>query len=546
MDYICDWARYIHREIIIKELMILSRSYVDELSDMFSTTGITVASNQGRRSGFRSVSLTHNAMNTTSRSLERVAAWNKLQENFNPRSAVQSDILRQHDRSDIVVRDPKFITSRLVGVIMTNANFHELFDSISQLDQGMPASYLSSVLEELDHADPFYMNRSLLYEMESTWTGLQRTLQDDENPHDTFQLLFTVSYYIGLDWGLVREICYFAISEDAKELLKEKVHGKRRSSMRRRSRASKDDKPTFNCSPKVAQLLINSFQAGSVDDLLSHCLNRLSLRVVVGSLNTRNSAIDTRDFVFQIGSNQCCLTPMEPALSHRIIWALQTCNTPATTLHISTRIDDQSLFRGLNTGNEVNRNFANQVAILAQTESFYHTTDTVRSCGLCIYALDRQKLRGFTRDLLKLGFRFQHCMNTTRLDHESDEEFRWNTKSVDSGAVQIPASFRSFFQDLVTSLNQNEGEDTISYNPNEQTKNMRILTSILEYRNTCEDEEESDEETVKDKESDDDYVESVEDEYEEEDEDYEEEDEDYEEEGSISIPDSYLATWRHS
>jgi hypothetical protein len=103
-----------------------------------------------------------------------------------------------------------------------------------------------------------------------------------------------------------------------------------------------------------------------------------------------------------------------------------------------------------------------------------------------------------------------------------------------------------FFQDLVTSLNQNEGEDTISYNPNEQTKNMRILTSILEYRNTCEDEEESDEETVKDKESDDDYVESVEDEYEEEEEDYEEEDEDYEEEGSISIPDSYLATWRHS
>ncbi|KAF5004166.1 hypothetical protein FDECE_9304 [Fusarium decemcellulare] len=190
IDYICDWARDIHRESVINCLRSLvtadSRSLAYD-SDVFSLAA----------------------------GLDR---WNHFfdgdQESASDRSRSEDtqDPLQAFDTQTIAARDARYVHYRVAALYITGENMVRAVHSSDAIP--MWAEKFLSLLK-----GAWLVKKECLDSLEAIWTGTDRDGTDMSPPDKMFLAVFTISAYISPDWQQNMEIGYIAIAEDAFQVL---------------------------------------------------------------------------------------------------------------------------------------------------------------------------------------------------------------------------------------------------------------------------------------------------------------------------------------
>ncbi|KAG4293561.1 hypothetical protein FPRO06_00146 [Fusarium proliferatum] len=183
IDYIADWARDIYREGIARSLYKLASSDSTSLAqdeDIFSLAG-------------------------------NVADWisaNPSGDEFG-KCAAYEDPLHELDCKEGVLRDKRFICTELVGLLITAENLDEFLRTGNTDDETrkLTTSLLYSI------ADSFQVKGSVLNDLETSWTGFDKSLPEMPHPEETFLVVITSRFYLTSKWDQVRELAYVAVSK---------------------------------------------------------------------------------------------------------------------------------------------------------------------------------------------------------------------------------------------------------------------------------------------------------------------------------------------
>lgn len=236
IDYIADWARDIYREGIARSLYKLASSDSTSLAqdeDIFSLAG-------------------------------NVADWisaNPSGDEFG-KCAAYEDPLHELDCKEGVLRDTRFICTELVGLLITAENLDEFLRTGNTDDETrkLTTSLLYSI------ADSFQVKGSVLNDLETSWTGFDKSLPEMPHPEETFLVVITSRFYLTSKWDQVRELAYVAVS---KSLVKD---------LRGIARVPNNTFRSLQEAPMVKSLvLFNELLARSARDNLSACLSSLNL-----------------------------------------------------------------------------------------------------------------------------------------------------------------------------------------------------------------------------------------------------------------------------
>ncbi|KAI1031302.1 hypothetical protein LB504_000118 [Fusarium proliferatum] len=183
IDYIADWARDLYREGIAHSLQKLAACDSSSLArdeDLVSLSG---------------------NMGTWLNSL--------LDTNRDTVSQVLRDPLHEFDTEAGVFRDPRFVRSECLGLIITHNNVEEFLRT--GLTNNAAGNLISRLIGNLKGA--CRMTGRLLNDLELLWTDTDRDLSDVVQSEETFYVVATTAFYLNSNWEPVRELSYLAVSE---------------------------------------------------------------------------------------------------------------------------------------------------------------------------------------------------------------------------------------------------------------------------------------------------------------------------------------------
>ncbi|KAF5628969.1 hypothetical protein F52700_8062 [Fusarium sp. NRRL 52700] len=183
IDYIADWARDLYREGIARGLRKLADCDSSSLArdeDLVSLSG-----NMGTW---------FNGLFDTNRDTVR---------------HVQGDPLHEFDTEAGVFRDPRFVRSKCLGLVITHNNVEEFLRTEST--NKAAGNLISRLIGNLKGA--CRMTGRLLNELELLWTDNDWDLSDIMQPEEIFYVVATTAFYLNSNWESVRELSYLAVSQ---------------------------------------------------------------------------------------------------------------------------------------------------------------------------------------------------------------------------------------------------------------------------------------------------------------------------------------------
>ncbi|KAF5535583.1 hypothetical protein FNAPI_12016 [Fusarium napiforme] len=183
IDYIADWARDLYREGIACSLQKLAACDSSSLA-----RDEDVASLSGK-------------MGTWLNSL--------LDTNRDTVDQVLRDPLHECDTEAGVFRDPRFVRSECVGLVITHNNVEEFLRT--EPTNNAAGNLISRLIDNLKGA--CRMTGRLLNDLEVLWTDTDRDLSDSEQPEETFYVVATTVFYLNSNWEPIRELSYLAVSQ---------------------------------------------------------------------------------------------------------------------------------------------------------------------------------------------------------------------------------------------------------------------------------------------------------------------------------------------
>lgn len=440
VDYICDWARSVHREAIIRELQKLAPPLSDNVSDLSSLARLSGqtyrryrvrdGSSQTQRGSqhLQNPSTVSNIQSSSPQAqerLDRIASWWVGQESQRLDAAIKRDPFCQYDSSHGVIRDANYVRSRVLGLYITDSTFVYLAQCRQTDKQSI--ELLRRIRRRFEKEEPVLVEQSTLDDLEANWSGNVRRLQVHDNPQEIFQVIFTVSAYIDSDWSLTRELCYVAISKSAKKLLNDGLlacpNGGRKGYL-------KDDvwmKLKVQPSRKVADALA-PFLKSSAIATLAGCLYRSSVRLIFTKTETYDSHVIGSD-----GEIICAKVLADKPRSRDVAWLLYRLhrigrNEPFVPfLRTSQTVDDlRSLKGGLMRSNPwTTYNLSPSNAIPAySTNKYGNILPGAAVC--CIYILDRENITSLLEDVGSRRETLQYSIVTERLSPTFGRSINWN------------------------------------------------------------------------------------------------------------------------
>ncbi|KAF4422197.1 hypothetical protein F53441_14301 [Fusarium austroafricanum] len=183
IDYMADWARDVYREGIARSLQKLAMSDTESLAhdaDIFSLAG-------------------------------NIRDWDCGSPETNEVGANQSiqDPLHEFDCKYSAFRDPRFMITRFIGLIITENNVDEfLGTAVSKSTTKKLTTSLLSCIQ-----DSVRVKGYLLDELELLWTDTHRHFSGMTHPDEIFYVVVTSVFYLTEDWEQTRELSYVAVSE---------------------------------------------------------------------------------------------------------------------------------------------------------------------------------------------------------------------------------------------------------------------------------------------------------------------------------------------
>ncbi|KAF5686309.1 hypothetical protein FCIRC_3027 [Fusarium circinatum] len=183
IDYIADWARDLYREGIARGLRKLAQCDSSSLArdeDVASLSG-----NMGTW---------FNGLFDTNRDAV---------------SQILRDPLHEFDTEVAVFRDPRFVRSKCLGLVITHSNVEEFLRT--ERTNYATGNLISDLIANLKGA--CRMKGRLLNDLELLWTDTDRDLSDIVQPEETFYVVVTTVFYLNSNWEPVRELSYLAVSQ---------------------------------------------------------------------------------------------------------------------------------------------------------------------------------------------------------------------------------------------------------------------------------------------------------------------------------------------
>ena len=119
------------------------------------------------------------------------------------------DPLQNFDCEYAYLRDSRFITTKLVGLVITESNVDEFLgtaESNNDLKKLIDSLFLC--MEQ-----PIRVQGHMLDELEFLWTETERRFSGLAHPDEIFYVVVTSSFYLTTNWEQTRELNYLAVSE---------------------------------------------------------------------------------------------------------------------------------------------------------------------------------------------------------------------------------------------------------------------------------------------------------------------------------------------
>ncbi|RFU26992.1 hypothetical protein B7463_g9352, partial [Scytalidium lignicola] len=472
IDYICDWAREVHREAMIRQLSKLAAPVSDDLSELDSFERLSVGSIHGMREANNNI--THPGHRNQqpqmefATSLRRIGSW-KPESNNTP---LQADPFREFDSAAGVVRDSKFIHSRVIGLCISLSNF-ELLENCKDSDKES-MNLLKTIVRRLETEEPLFMDYSTLYDMEHAWTGVNRNNRDQTDAPDffhegVFHVLVTFSAYVTSEWELTRELCYLAISEPAKDLLFRKTREVRRRSSRGFTCPLYED--VGNIRPEAIAEYTKQLLGATAQQTLTACLYCSSFCPSVQRISEDDSDIDLPPALYEDAGVRYSLEPRPKKASRDIVWSLYRKhrvgrNEPGIAfLNVSKRLDELNIptskGRGRSSPWPSYNKAPGELAVLAVAQSKLAVLVSAPSIDgpslaniteNCIFVMDRVKVTQLLPLLRAQGRRFHYRFAITRLCAKFAPEVSWNnTHSIrKGGSSQIGEDILAYVEQALT------------------------------------------------------------------------------------------------
>jgi hypothetical protein len=132
-----------------------------------------------------------------------------LESNRDTVSQVLRNPLHEFDTEAGVFRDPRFVRSECVGLVITHNNVEEFLRT--EPTHNAADNLISRLIDSLKGA--CRMTGRLLNDLELLWTDTDRDLSDSVQPEENFYVVATTVFYLNSNWEPVRELSYLAVSQ---------------------------------------------------------------------------------------------------------------------------------------------------------------------------------------------------------------------------------------------------------------------------------------------------------------------------------------------
>ncbi|KAF2474461.1 uncharacterized protein BDR25DRAFT_386024 [Lindgomyces ingoldianus] len=206
LDYILDWARDIYRPNILRQLKMLTTANISDAMtmgldpDIYSLRGDVEPWMETMEPG---------------EIIDGNLSGEKADEPQN--SASNQGILDQFSNKIGVVRDARFMESRIRGLFITPDNLQTLLLGFDTTDNAKRV--VRTMLSILARRSVVLESENVLRAVEDQWIGATRTTGRIAARNRTVYAQFRVSYFIDPMWQQVRELTYLAVTHDAKDAL---------------------------------------------------------------------------------------------------------------------------------------------------------------------------------------------------------------------------------------------------------------------------------------------------------------------------------------
>jgi hypothetical protein len=437
LDHVFDWARDVYREAVIAELETIAvsttRNHMIDVEISSSIDTVTVLSIRDEDRHHLKVG---EGASDPATKLNRIASWNRRSmSQINEvhdlhRGEGIRDPLRRFDSDHGVLRDAKFIRSRVMGLYITEDNFDILFNSTP--NDKSSRRLFQRIISRLEKEQPIFVNQEALTALELAWTGVDRGSLEFPNQETEFQMLLTFSAYLTPDWEQTRELCYIAISRRAKEAMYRIARG---ASKRSKGFLSPSHRQSTCVQDTEIVLKIVYFHLQTtIQTNLSACIYRCS--VCPELIVKENGERDVEDDIFRDSQGKliCKMKPQSEKKSRTVVWSIYKAhrigrNEPSSPfLRVSSRWDEQKLDHQPNerlptpwTTIPIRKS---ETAILAGSEDAkVESTFSAK----CIFLTDRSMLEHQLADLRSRKHVFPYFFVTARLGTDSFwDAYVWN------------------------------------------------------------------------------------------------------------------------
>jgi len=442
VDYICDWARSIHREAIIRELRKLAPPVSDNISELPTIEQLTVRTYHDYRSQDGELQAQQSSQQTWSpvrsnirnpphevqQRIEHVATWQAAQEDSNLNTVIENDPFRQYDSLYGAIRDATYVQSKVLQLYITDSTFDSLLNCRPSDEQSI--WLLNKIKRSFEIEESVLVEQSTLYDLEANWSGHRRDFRNQYNPQEELRVIFTVSAYIDSEWNLVRELCYVAISQSAMKRLHEKLSVTADTKQMGDIIDSEWAELKSQRSSKIAKLFASYLKASPIQTFAG-CLYRSSLQPIFKY--KKNSDISIR---WKKGKFICRMDNAPQGRSRYVAWFLYRShkigrNEPSTPfLQTSQRVQSLELLQGdderLNPWTTSSLPSSEEAIPTYSTNKFGKVVPETARC--CIYILNRKRFDGIIEELAS-GRVFSHCVLIQRLSPKSGRPITWNVEN---------------------------------------------------------------------------------------------------------------------
>jgi hypothetical protein len=446
VDYICDWARSVHREAIIRELYELAQLSSDAPSDNLSIDRLTIDSYRGRRNDFGifqdqggsqiRCEAEAKSAGELQKLFNRVDSWSEHIVYSDLNSKLEDNPLYRYDSLHGVIRDVMHIRCRMICLYITKATLNEL--SRCRPSENQSTYFLKRLKNRLKEEEPVLIEQSTLYDIEEKWTGNRRDHRVPHNPLAFFQVLFTISAYVESDWSLTRELCVVAISESAKELLHEKVR-KSAEEVRQGYMRKREELRLSTWGANTVSKIFKPYVECPARQMLLACLYRTSLQPIRTS---RLKDLDQYDIIHKWKKSGKIICAMDSSAGtrsrdlvrfiyrgHRVgnndvsmsyLWVSQKSNNKLSSRVKPFQMNPWGTYR---LG-------ASEKAVLVYSEPLDHSAVVPEQARYCIYILNMSQVSNLVREIGTRSIHFTGCNITQRISPTTkSQHIFWNSSN---------------------------------------------------------------------------------------------------------------------